>query len=226
MARRSDWVCHFSASEIEEIQNATATLANISGDLAATGRDHFPLPRAGPRLHGWLDEVLNGRGFVLIRGLPVERWTERETALAFLGIGHHLGNLRPQNAAGHLLGHVTDLGRSSLDPNARIYQTRERQTHHTDSCDVVALLCLRPARSGGLSSLVSSMTIFNEIRCRRPDLLIYCLSPSRRTVEAKCKWEASPTLESPSSTGMQVWFRRFIRGNISSRQGGLPMFSL
>jgi len=82
-----------------------------------------------------------------------------------------------QNADGHLLGHVKDLGRSSLDPNARIYQTRERQTHHTDSCDVVGLLCLRTAKSGGLSSLVSSATIFNEMRRRRPDLLKVLLEP-------------------------------------------------
>ena len=88
-----------------------------------------------------------------------------------------MGPLRMQNAAGHLLGHVRDLGRSSDDPNTRIYQTRERQTHHTDSCDVVGLLCLRTARSGGLSNLVSSTTIFNEIRRRRPDLLRVLLDP-------------------------------------------------
>jgi hypothetical protein len=124
-----------------------------------------------------LDVVLEGRGFVLIRSLPVERWTRREAALAFLVIGVHLGKLRMQNAEGHLLGHVRDLGRSSDDPNTRIYQTRERQTHHTDSCDVVGLLCLRAAKSGGLSSLVSSTTIFNEMRRRRPDLLRVLLEP-------------------------------------------------
>jgi hypothetical protein len=92
-------------------------------------------------------------------------------------IGVHLGNLRMQNAEGHLLGHVRDLGRSSDDPHTRIYQTRERQTHHTDSCDVVGLLCLRTAKSGGLSSLVSSTTIFNEMRRRSPDLLGVLMEP-------------------------------------------------
>jgi hypothetical protein len=82
-----------------------------------------------------------------------------------------------QNAEGHLLGHVRDLGRSSDDPHTRIYQTRERQTFHTDSCDVVGLLCLQTAKSGGLSSLVSSTTIFNEMRRRRPDLLKVLLDP-------------------------------------------------
>ena len=135
------------------------------------------LPTLAPRLRRMLDEVLNGRGFVVIRALPLERWTRRQAALAFLAIGVHLGNLRMQNAEGHLLGHVRDLGRSSDDPNTRIYQTRERQTHHTDSCDVVALLCLRPAKAGGLSSLVSSTTIFNEIRRQRPDLLRVLMEP-------------------------------------------------
>ncbi|HKP82632.1 MAG TPA: TauD/TfdA family dioxygenase, partial [Pyrinomonadaceae bacterium] len=70
-----------------------------------------------------------------------------------------------------------DLGRSSDDPNTRIYQTRERQTFHTDSCDVVGLMCLQTAKAGGLSSLVSSTTIFNEMRRRRPDLLRVLMEP-------------------------------------------------
>jgi hypothetical protein len=59
----------------------------------------------------------------------------------------------------------------------RIYQTKERQGYHTDSCDVVGLLCLQSAKEGGLSSLVSSVTIFNEMRKRRPDLLTCLFEP-------------------------------------------------
>ena len=178
--RSTDWIEQLSETEIGEVQAATRKLGEpaISGfDLTSLSSDDFPLPTLGPRLSQILNEVLNGRGFVLIRALPIQRWTRREAAIAFLGIGVHLGNLRMQNAAGHLLGHVKDLGRSSDDPGARIYQTRERQTFHTDSCDVVGLLCLQVAKSGGLSSLVSSVTIFNEIRRRRPDLLRVLLDP-------------------------------------------------
>src|SRR5258708_32760426 len=174
---RTDWIERLSEAEITEVESAARGLAKSSLELTSISRDDFHLPTLGPRLHPLLDEVLSGRGFVLIHALPVERWTKREAAIAFLGIGAHLGSLRMQNADGHLLGHVRDLGRSSVDPNARIYQTRERQTHHTDSCDVVGLLCLRTAKSGGLSSLVSSMTIFNEMRRRRPDLLRVLLDP-------------------------------------------------
>jgi Taurine catabolism dioxygenase TauD, TfdA family len=168
---RTDWIEQLSPAEIAEVESATSELAESSTDLNSISARDFPLPTLRPRLRRLLQEVLNGRGFVLIKALPLERWSAREAVIAFLGIGVHLGNLRMQNAAGHLLGHVKDLGRSSEDPNTRIYQTRERQTHHTDSCDVVGLLCLRAAKSGGLSSLVSSTTIFNEMRRRRPDLL-------------------------------------------------------
>lgn len=177
LERRTDWIEHLSKADIAEVENAVNELDRSSLDLTAITAEDFPLPTLAPRLKPILEDVLNGRGFVLIRSLPVERWTRRQAAIAFLGIGVHLGNLRMQNAAGHLLGHVRDLGRSSDDPNTRIYQTRERQTFHTDSCDVVGLLCLRTARSGGLSSLVSSTTIFNEMRRRRPDLLKVLLEP-------------------------------------------------
>jgi Taurine catabolism dioxygenase TauD, TfdA family len=173
----TDWIEQLSEAEIAELESAAHVLEKSSIDLASITINDVPLPTLRPRLQRLLQEVLNGRGFVLIKALPVERWTRREAAIAFLVIGVHLGHLRMQNADGHLLGHVKDLGRSSNDPHARIYQTRERQTHHTDSCDVVGLLCLRAAKSGGLSNLVSSTTIFNEMRRRRPDLLRVLLAP-------------------------------------------------
>ena len=177
LAGRGEWIEWLSEGEIEEVESAVEQLHQSQRELATITNVDVPLPRLGPRLHRILDEVMNGRGFVLIKGLPIERWTRREAAVAFLVIAVHLGNFRMQNADGHLLGHVRDLGRSSSDPNTRIYQTRERQTHHTDSCDVVGLMCLQRAKSGGLSSLVSSTTIFNEMRRRRPDLLSVLLQP-------------------------------------------------
>ena len=178
VARQTDWTVRLSKAEIAEIDEVVQTYKQKTDcDLTTLTPKDVPLPTLGPRLQLLLNDVLHGRGFVLIKSLPVESWTKREAALAFLAIGVHLGQLRMQNADGHLLGHVIDLGRSSVDPNTRIYQTRERQTHHTDSCDVVGLLCLKAAKSGGLSNLVSSTTIFNEIRRRRPDLLEVLLLP-------------------------------------------------
>ena len=177
LASRNDWITHLTDIEIAEVQNAILDAKRSNRDLTTITAKEVSLPTLGPHLLRLVDEVLNGRGFVLIKGLPLKRWSRRDAAIAFLVIGVHLGNLRIQNAEGHLLGHVRDLGRSSEDPNTRIYQTRERQTHHTDSSDVVGLLCLQEAKSGGLSSLVSSTTIFNEMRRRRPDLLRVLFDP-------------------------------------------------
>lgn len=177
IADDTDWVEQISEDEIGEVEAAVEHLERSGVEIEKITAEELPLPAFAPRLRAILDEVLNGRGFVLMKRLPVERWSRRQAALAFLIIGAQLGNLRMQNAQGHLLGHVRDLGRSSDDPNTRIYQTRERQTFHTDSCDVVGLLCLQAAKSGGLSSLVSSITIFNEMRRRRPDLLRVLMQP-------------------------------------------------
>jgi hypothetical protein len=122
-------------------------------------------------------ELLYGRGFVLVRGLVIERYTREEQAAMFLGLGAHIGRARSQNAKGHILGHVFDLGRSGNDPNARIYQTTERQTFHTDSCDVVGLLCLREAKEGGDSLLTSALSVYNMLHEQHPDLLERLVMP-------------------------------------------------
>lgn len=171
------WVVELEGRAIDELACAADTVRERGKSLAALRAPDFPLPRMGAQLAELRRELLFGRGFALLRGLPVERFSHEQLATIFLGIGAHLGNARSQNAAGHLLGHVCDLGLSSADPNVRIYQTHERQTFHTDSCDVVGLLCLREARSGGDSLLVSALSIFNELRRTRPDLLARLLRP-------------------------------------------------
>lgn len=177
MAARSDWIEPLTAGELDELKRAAGPWAASGRDMTAMTAADFPLPTLAPRLRGVLHTLLQGRGFVLLRGLPVLDWGRPLSAAAFFGLGLHLGAPRSQNAAGHLLGHVRDEGLASTDPNVRIYQTHERQTFHTDSCDLVGLLCLRAARTGGLSALVSSVTLYNELRARRPELAAALFEP-------------------------------------------------
>jgi hypothetical protein len=201
MAGRTDWLWRLSAADIAEIERATAALTARDADIAGITARDFPLPTLGPRLkQRQRDDVLEGRGFLLIRGLPVERWSLKESATAYFGLGAHLGSARSQNGKGHVLGHVQDLGLDAADPNVRIYQTRERQTFHTDSCDVVALLCLKTAQSGGLSALVSSTTIFNEMRRRRPDLLRLLFQPIATDRRGEVPVGGKPFFEIPVFT--------------------------
>ncbi|MFD2262182.1 TauD/TfdA family dioxygenase [Lacibacterium aquatile] len=177
MAQRSaEWIRPFTAAEIAEIAAVAGPLAEQQVEIASLRQADFPLPTLGPILADLKQEILEGRGFALLRGLPVADWGLRMAATAFYGVGLHFGRACSQNGKGHVLGHVQDLGLSSKDPNVRIYQTSERQTFHTDSCDIVGLLCLKQAKRGGHSALVSSVTIYNEMM-KRSDLARHLFAP-------------------------------------------------
>jgi TfdA family taurine catabolism dioxygenase TauD len=169
----AEWSYRLSTAEIAEIAAAVKAVQARGLDIAEMCRDDFPLPTLGPALERMRAEVLYGRGFARLRGMPVEDRPIADSATAYWGVGSYFGRARWQNAKGHLLGHVYDLGQglSATNPNLRSYATAERQNFHIDRCDVVALLCLRRARSGGLSTIVSSMAVHNRMGERRPDLL-------------------------------------------------------
>jgi hypothetical protein len=193
--RPEEWTYHLSATDLAEIE--AATTACRGRDIASITRADFPLPTFAPVLERLREEILNGRGFVLIRGLPVEGRPVADSATAYWGIGAHFGSARSQNAKGHVLGHVRDLGLATADPNVRTYQTTERQHFHTDSCDIVGLLCLKTAKEGGLSSLTSSNAIYNAMTERYPDLvgrLFQSFSVDRRgeVPEGKNPWFDMP----------------------------------
>ena len=153
------------------------------------------------RLAATLDQLIDGCGFVLYRALPVEAWGRRRSAIVFYGLGMHLGNPVSQNAQGHVLGHVRDMGLSSDDPNVRIYQTRERQTFHTDSADVVGLLCLQTARSAGCRRW--SRRRRSTTRCARagPTWRRGCSSRLQPIAAARCRPARSRSSRSRCSTG-------------------------
>lgn len=171
LAKRTDWIFSLDRRDLEEIDRAIKSFSASGVELAAISPESFPLPGLGPRLKTILHELLEGRGFVLMRGFEVERHSRAENAIAYMGIGSYFGRPRSQNAKGHLLGHVRDLGYSVADPGVRYYQTSRKLDYHTDSVDIVGLLCLKTAKAGGESFLASSTTCYNEFAKRRPDLV-------------------------------------------------------
>ena len=170
MRRDTAWIREFTAAEIAELEAALEAGRRAGVEIIDIDAESFPLPTLGPTLDALRAEILRGRGFVLLRGLPVEGRDIEDVARLYWGLGRHFGHPVSQNGKGHLLGHVRDLGFDAADPEVRVYQTTERQYYHADSCDIVALLCLRPAMHGGESRIVSSASLYNEIRRRRPDL--------------------------------------------------------
>ena len=173
----SCWLYRLSPDDISDLENAAQHYLSLHRDVGEMTAADFPLTSFAGHLKALQKKLLHGNGIEVLRGLPVADYSQEFAATVFCGIGAHLGSARSQNAAGHILGHVRDLGASSKDPNARIYQTAERQTFHTDSADVVGLLCIREAKEGGQSLLVSAETIYNRMRALRPDLLEKLFDP-------------------------------------------------
>ena len=165
------WVMRLNNDEATDIIDAARRLDATGKSLTDIGHDDFPLPVAEPVLREIHHQLVDGCGIVQLRGLPVAELNRRQAAVAFMGMGTYFGARLSQNAAGHVLGHVKDLGFDYDDPKARGYQTAAAMGFHTDPCDFVSLMCLRTAQSGGESRVVSSINIYNEMLRRRPDLV-------------------------------------------------------
>ncbi len=170
--RDGSWIHHFDHDAVAELDAALAHVKRV-GARIPFAPDAFPLPRLAIRLKRILDDVENGTGFKLLRGIPRGRYSDDACELLYWGLGSHLGVPISQNGRGHLLGHVRDEGRTQADPNARAYQTSQRMDFHTDMLpmDVLGLFCLRTAKRGGASKITSALTIHNVLRAERPDLL-------------------------------------------------------
>lgn len=190
-----DQLAHrLSSDEIEEIAGAVATaIADGRPTRELLARD-FPLPLLAPRIREWREALADGVGFQLIRGVPVERWNQAEAELFFWCFGLHLGQPGEQNPEGHLLGHVIDTGASKQDSSARLYKTAANIDYHCDAADVVGLLCLKRARTGGQSRIVSSVSVFNELVRRRPDLAARLFEPLQLDIRDKEVNAAGSTL--------------------------------
>ena len=181
LARRSDWIYHLTPRQVDELDRAVQSFESAGIELIGMRKEHFPLDDLGHTLTQLRREMLHGRGFFLMRGVPVHRYDARQASIAFFGMGHHLGEPVSQNGKGHILGHVKNLGMDFKDPDTRGYQTSARLAYHTDYSDVVGLLCLKTSKSGGASSIVSSTTLWNELVRRRPDLAAALAMPLHYT---------------------------------------------
>jgi hypothetical protein len=202
------WLVHLTGREIAELERAATSFLAGTKEIGEISKEKFPLPGFGAHLAKLKETLIHGIGFEVIRGLPVANYSQEFAATIFCGVGAHLGPARSQNAKGHILGHVRDIGADAKDTNTRIYQTAERQTFHTDSSDVVGLLCIREAMEGGKSLLVSTATIYNEMLARRPDLAALLFDPIATDRRGEVPEGQKPYLEIPPLS----WHAGFLTG--------------
>ncbi len=169
LAHRTDWIHHLTPAEVADVDRVVAALG-----ARGTPREHLTpadvtFDALAPAIAAWRETLARGRGFVLVRGLPVERMTADEAVAAYWALGLHLGTPVPQNFQGELLTDIRDTGADPNDPSTRLYKTRAEQDFHTDGADIIGLLCLRTSKRGGESRIVSSVSVVNELLRRRPE---------------------------------------------------------
>ena len=173
------WKYQLSEQEVEELKAAVRHAIATGKPVARLSKADFPVPVLTPRIDQLRNELENGRGFELWRGLPVQTWSEHELSVAFWGLGLHLGGPIVQNSKGELLGSV--INTTGTDPstnaNSRFYHTNHAAPFHVDGADVVGLACVRRSKSGGASLVVSSCSIYNAILRKRPDLIPLMYEP-------------------------------------------------
>jgi len=172
-ARAGDWTIDLTDAQRRELLDALGSVEVAGLDFLQLSRTNFALPTVGPLLESIIEILLDGRGFVLLRGVPVQGLSEHQIELMYWGMGLYGGIALPQGATGtDLFAHVRDEG---VDRNAN-YGGGLLNKHsgglpfHTDSSDIVGLLCIRPALRGGASTIVSTTAVHDEIVRRRPDL--------------------------------------------------------
>lgn len=213
------WIHDLTAAEIADLDSVIAKHGDRAEDLIGLSHDDAPLPVLGPVLRRIRHELLDGCGVALIRGLDVAGKTVREAATAFWAVGLHLGEAVSQNARGHVLGHVKDLGFDYSQPSARGYQTSERLPYHCDSGDVVGLLSLKTAKSGGLSSAVSSTALYHAIVADYPEHAATLMQPTWRDRRDEIPDGAEPWYAMPVFTPHEGrLFGHYVRSAIRKAQ--------
>ena len=171
------FVTRWSARALDELAAAIATVKAAGLPAPTFTQADFPLPTIGDEMRAILDDLESGRGFSIIRGIPLDDFSDDDAEILFWGLMVHLGQPMSQNAAGHVLGHVRDLGYDVNDTKVRNYQTTAELFFHNDACDVLMLMCRRVARAGGRSRLASIPALFNAMWAEDKELALELFKP-------------------------------------------------
>jgi hypothetical protein len=185
------WIHDFSEDELEELSTVADKFIAEEIPLTEVSKETFPLTKLSQLFGAIRKEIIDGKGFILFKGFPTQKWGNHKSAVAYMGLGTYFGNFVSQNGRGHILGHVKDLGEDPTQiDKVRIYRTNARyvfiesianspntmliiptsQFFHADDSDIVGLLCIARSLEGGESDLVSAHHVWNVLQEERPDV--------------------------------------------------------
>lgn len=177
LPQREDWEQCLDDDEIGECLAASERLQGDDSSWKSPAQVAALVPKLAKRLKQIQHDLENRSGASLVRGFPLDRMELPTAERLFFATMSLLGTPVPQTVGGAKLFHVRDEGFGPNDPRARGPSSRNRLTFHSDRCDVIAFLCVRDAKRGGENEVVSSVTLFETIKQKRPDLLQVLMQP-------------------------------------------------
>ena len=181
----NSWQYQLSREEISEFDTALCHAKSLAKPLAKFSKEDFPITLLSTAIQKWRQAVQSGIGVQVVRGLPVEKWSQQEAEMVFWCLGLHMGRPGGQNTKQDLLGHVVDTGSAEKDNSVRLYETAANIAYHCDAADVVGLLCLKSAKSGGKSRIVSSVRVFNQLIMQSPELAARLFEPVQLDIRSE-----------------------------------------
>jgi hypothetical protein len=202
----------FTPAHLAAIDAAMAKLAGDRRPFHEITKADFAHPALDGDLAALLRHIKTGPGLVVMRGFPVDKYTADEMQTVYWGIGAHFGRGCSQSADGDYLGHVTNVEKAS-----RGYTTARELSLHTDSAEIVGLLCVRDAKDGGLSIYASSLKVHEIVARERPEYLAVLergFRCDRRGEEAVDDAAVTPYRVPVFSAQDGVLSTRFVRGVI------------
>lgn len=218
----SRWSYRITAGDADELEAAVAAVRRRGVAMVDIRKEDFPLAAFAEVLTDVRRELMDGRGIVMMQGFPLDRFDREGAAIAYIGLGAHLGQTMSQNKMGHILGHVKDLGGDYHDPHTRGYMTNAEMRFHTDACDYVGLLCLQTSKSGGASRVASSVTVYNTMLQRRPDLVEALCGDYYRSRSGEISPGDLPYFKQPIFTFHEGYFTATGAGAVIDKAQQLP----
>lgn len=178
LKRDSSWIIRLDDTQCAEM---LAALDFFKSDAQARGLtaqwlhgnmtpvpETFPLPSLAGSLRQARIDLEEKYGLILIRGIPVDDLALKDIHLLYAGLASHIGTLRSQTMFGEVVQDIRDSGQAALRERRGSKHNRAL-SFHTDPCDVISLLCIRPAHTGGTGLFVSSLAIHNALLASHPE---------------------------------------------------------
>ena len=218
----SAWSYKITERDIDELKDGIAEVRRRGVAIVEIDRDAFPLDGFAGVLADVKRELTDGRGIVMLQNFPVAQLSREEAAIAYIGLGAYLGRTMSQNKQGHVLGHVKDLGGDYQDLHTRGYMTRAEMRFHADACEYVGLLCLQSSKSGGASRISSSVTVYNRMLERRPDLAKVLTEDFYRSRSGEVNPGEAPFFKQPIFSFSEGYFSATGVGAVIDKAQQLP----